>query len=303
MLNRLFSNILPLMPRQLVWLFSKQYIAGETIDDAVQAARTLKEQNCMSTIDLLGEFITDLDQARKNKEAYLRLISAAKTGGIDGNYSLKPTFFGLLLDKKTAFAHVREIVETAANLNHFVRIDMEDSACTDLEIELFRDLHADFPGNVGLVLQAYLRRTLSDIEALSDLNQADIPLNLRICKGIYVEPEKIAYQTYEQINENYLKCIDLMLQKKIYPAVATHDKVLVKGVTRLLREYQIPENKYEFQMLYGVTPGLRQAIVNSGHRMRIYIPFGREWFGYCTRRIKENPKIGSMVVKALFRKG
>lgn len=303
MLNRFLANLLPFIPKRLVWQFSKQYIAGETIEDAIQAARELKQQGIMSTIDLLGEFITHLDEAQANKNAYLSIIEKVKNAGIDGNYSLKPTFFGLLLDKETAFNHIKEIVEKAASYDHFVRIDMEDSPCTDMEIELFCQLKQNYPKNVGLVLQAYLKRTLDDIDHLKSLNRENTPVNLRICKGIYVEPPDIAYQGYQKIVDNFLDSIDLMFEHKMYPAIATHDNPVVEGAYRLIEKYNVPTDKYEFQMLYGVTPKLCKSILAKGHRMRVYIPFGKEWFGYSIRRIKENPKIGSMILKALFFRG
>ncbi len=303
MLNRIISKILPHLPKKLIWLFSKHYIAGETIEDAIKAAKGFKAEGIDSTIDLLGEFITGLDEAQANKNAYLSIIERVKDTDIDGYYSLKPSFFGLLIDKEAAYQHIREIVARAAKYNHFVRIDMEDSACTDLEIELFRKLKPEFPKTVGLVLQAYLKRTYQDIQNLKDLNSEDAPVNIRLCKGIYIEPEDIAYQSYEEINTHFLKDIELMLREKMSPAIATHDVPVVLGAYRLLETYQVPKAQYEFQMLYGVTPSLRRSILAKGHRMRVYIPFGRQWFGYCTRRIKENPKISSMILKALFQKG
>ena len=303
MLNQMIASLLPYMPQKLVWQFSKSYIAGETIADAVSAARELKAEGIMTTIDLLGEFITSLDEAKANRDQYLAIIDAVRNAGIDGNYSLKPTFFGLLIDKQTAFDHIREVVAKAASYGHFVRIDMEDSPCTDMEIELFRLLKTEFPENVGLVLQAYLRRTCSDIENLSDLSTEGLPLNFRLCKGIYVEPPEIAFQDYQAVNDNYLKALEMMFEKGMYPAIATHDKVLVEGAFRLIKKYGATPDQYEFQMLYGVTPKLRRSIREQGHRMRVYIPFGKEWFGYSTRRLKENPQISSHIIKALFYKG
>jgi proline dehydrogenase len=209
----------------------------------------------------------------------------------------------LLIDKEVCYKHIREIVTRVVPKNGFIRIDMEDSPCTDLEIELFRRLKAEFPGNVGLVLQAYLKRTLQDIKDMGDLNNEQYPLNFRLCKGIYVESETIAYKKYEEINQHYLEDLDYMFRNKIYVGIATHDKPLVEGAYRLIEKYNVPKNMYEFQMLYGVTPNLRKSIVNDSHRMRVYVPYGVDWFGYCTRRLKENPKIASQIIKAIFVKG
>lgn len=303
MLSKIISNLLPYMPKKLVWVFSKDYIAGETIEDAINAAKKLNEEGIMTTIDVLGEFIKNLDEAEANKVEYLEVIEAAEKAGVNGNYSLKPTFFGLLIDKDVAYKLIREVVAKAASFNNFVRIDMEDSPCTDLEIELFRKIKKEFPANVGLVLQSYLKRTHQDIKNLSDLNSEDNPLNFRLCKGIYVEPASIAYKKYEEVNKHFIDDIELMFQEKMYPAIATHDKPIIDGAYELIEKYKVPEDKYEFQMLYGVTPALRKSILENGHRMRVYVPFGKQWFGYCTRRVKENPQMANVILKALFFKG
>jgi len=194
--NRIIAAILPFMPKGLVWVFSKKYIAGKTIDNAIRISKELNSQGAMVTIDLLGEFITRLDEAKQNKDEYLGIIENVQKQDINGNYSLKPTMFGLLIDEEACYKNIREIVKKAASFNNFVRIDMEDSQCVDMEIKLFRRLKAEFPQNVGLVLQAYLKRTHQDIENMLDLNTKEVPVNYRLCKGIYVEPEKIAYKKY-----------------------------------------------------------------------------------------------------------
>jgi len=205
----------------------------------------------------------------------------------------------LLLDKDICYNHIKEIVAKAASHNNFIRVDMEDSLCTDLEIELFRKLKNEFPKNVGLVLQAYLKRTRSDIE-----NMLDMPaLNFRLCKGIYTESAEIAYKSYEEINQHFLDDLEYMFQNKIYVGIATHDKPLVEGAYTLIEKYNVPKSMYEFQMLYGVTPELRKSIVDKGHTMRVYVPYGKQWFAYCTRRLKENPKMAGMIIKALFSRG
>lgn len=303
MFNKMIAGMLPYMPKKLVWIFSKEYIAGETIGEAIKAALELNQQGILTTIDVLGEFITKLSEAEDNKKEYLKVIEAAEAAKVQGNYSLKPTSFGLLIDKEVAYKHIREIVAKAASYNNFVRVDMEDSPCTDLEIELFRKLKKEFPKNVGLVLQAYMKRTLDDIKGLEDIHTLDNPINYRLCKGIYVEPAEIAYKGYEKVNEHYLADLDYMMQKGMYPAIATHDKPLIDGAYKLIEKYGYSRDKYEFQMLYGVTPALRQSILDQGHRMRVYVPFGKEWFGYSTRRLKENPKMAMLIIKAIFFKG
>lgn len=301
--NKLIASLLPLMPKGLVWIFSKRYIAGKKVQDAINAAKKLNKDGIMVTIDLLGEFITKLSEAEENKNIYLNIIDTVEKENVNGNYSLKPTMFGLLIDKDECYKYIREIVVKAASYDNFVRIDMEDSQCVDMEIDIFRKLKKEFPKNVGLVLQAYLRRTPADVKAMLDLNTKEIPVNYRLCKGIYVEPEKIAYKKYEEVNNQFLLNLETMFKNGIYPGIATHDVPLVEGAYKLIEKYNVPKDKYEFQMLYGVTPSLRKSIVEKGHRMRIYVPFGEKWFAYSTRRLKENPRMATDIIKALFVRG
>ncbi len=303
MFNKLIASLLPFMPKGFVWLFSKRYIAGKKIEDAIRVSKELNEQGCKVTIDLLGEFITKIEQAEENRDTYLEIIDTIEKQDVDANYSLKPTMFGLLIDPELCYKYIREIVAKAASYNNFIRVDMEDSQCVDLEIDLFRKLKAEFPKNVGLVFQAYLKRTLDDIKGLQDINTEDNPINYRLCKGIYVEPAEIAYKKYEEINKHYLEDLEYIFQNKIFPGIATHDKPLIDGAYKLIEKYNIPKEMYEFQMLYGVTPELRQSIVDKGHAMRIYVPYGEQWFAYSTRRLKENPKMAWLIIKALFKRG
>jgi len=299
----MIAATLPYMPKSFVWIFSKRYIAGKKIEDAIRASRELNAEGIMVTVDLLGEFITRLDEADNNKKEYLEIIDTFIREKIDGNFSLKPTMFGLLIDKEVCYRNIREILAKVASYDNFIRIDMEDSQCVDLEIELYRKLKAEFPKHVGLVVQAYLKRTLKDLENLMDLHTPENPLNYRLCKGIYVEPAEIAYKKYEEINQHFLKDLEYMFRQGIYPGIATHDKPLVEGAYRLIEKYNVPKDKYEFQMLYGVTPELRRSIIEKSHRMRVYVPFGEQWFAYSTRRLKENPRMAMLIIKALFFRG
>ncbi len=303
MFNKLIAAMLPYFPKKFVWLFSKRYIAGKTIQDAVRESRKLNKEGIMVTVDLLGEFITNLEQAGENRKEYIDIIQTFERENIDGNYSLKPTMFGLLLDEEVCYNNIREIVAKAAEYCNFVRVDMEDSQCVDKEIKLFRRLKDEFPENVGLVFQAYLKRTLDDIKGLGDLNTASNPINYRLCKGIYVEPAEIAYKKYHEINEHFLSDLEYMFENNIYPGIATHDKPLVTGAYELIEKHKVPKEMYEFQMLYGVTPELRKSIVEKGHRMRVYVPYGSQWFAYSTRRLKENPRMASLIIKAMFFRG
>ncbi len=299
----MIANLLPHLPKKLVWVFSKRYIAGETIEEGLLASKLLNEQQIEVTIDLLGEFIDSQEQAEDNKNQYLNIIQRFTEEEVKGNFSLKPTMFGLLIDKDVCYTYIREIVKSASEKNKFVRIDMEDSQCVDLELELFLKLRNEFPKNVGLVLQAYLRRTMDDLKMLNQYNSIENPLNFRLCKGIYIEPAKIAFKNYNEVREHYLEDLEYMFQNKMYAGIATHDKYLVENAYQLINRYKIPKSRYEFQMLYGVTPELRQSIVNGGHSMRVYVPFGKHWFNYSTRRLKENPKMAQHIVKALFVRG
>ncbi len=295
--------MLPYMPKSFVWIFSKRYIAGKKIEDAIRVSKELNSQGIKVTVDLLGEFITRLDEAERNKIEYIDIIDTFVKQNIDGNFSLKPTMFGLLIDTEVCYKNIREIVAKAAAYNNFVRIDMEDSQCVDLEIALYRRLKDEFPKNVGLVVQAYLKRTLNDVENLMDIHSKEIPLNYRLCKGIYVESPEIAYKKYQEINDHFLADLEFMFKNGVYPGIATHDKPLVEGAYKLIDKYKVPKNMYEFQMLYGVTPDLRKSIVDKGHNMRVYVPFGEQWFAYSTRRLKENPKMAMLIIKALFFRG
>jgi len=302
MLNKMISNILPYMPKKLVWQFSKEYIAGETIDDAIIAAKRLNGEGILTTIDVLGEFIKTLDEAETNKHEYLNVIESSVKSRVKGGFSLKPTSFGLLIDPDVCYRHIREIVAKAAEYDNFVRIDMEDSPCTDMEILLYRQLQSEFPKNVGLVVQAYLKRTLDDLKKINDINSS-VPLNFRLCKGIYVEPAEIAYKDYEEVNTHYLLDLEYMFKNKMYAGIATHDRRLIDPILKLIDQYKVSKDMYEFQMLYGVTPALRGMLKEQGHRMRVYVPFGQQWFGYSTRRLKENPQMASTIIKAIFIKG
>jgi proline dehydrogenase len=303
MLNKLIANILPHMPKKLVWVFSKRYIAGETIEDGFLASKLLNEKGIEVTIDLLGEFIKTLGEAKVNRDHYFEIINRFTSENVVGNFSLKPTMFGLLLDKEVCYKYLRDIVALAAEKKSFIRIDMEDSECVDMEIEIYKKLQVEFPKNVGLVLQAYLRRTSKDLENLNTLNSNLNPVNFRLCKGIYIEPEKIAFKDYQKVRDMYLNNLEYMFKNKMYAGIATHDKYLVENAFHLIEKYNVPKNMFEFQMLFGVTPELRQSIVDKGFKMRVYVPFGKQWFKYSTRRLKENPKMATEIIKALFVRG
>lgn len=303
MLNKLLANALPYMPQKLIWIFSKRYIAGETIEDGLKASRELNKQGIEVTVDLLGEFISTIQEAEENRNKYIDLIERFTNEGIVGHFSVKPTMFGLLIDKEVCYINIEAVVLKAVEKKTFIRIDMEDSQCVDDELDMYRRLQQKYPANVGLVIQAYLRRTKNDLVNMSTIHTNGNPLNFRLCKGIYVEPKNIAFKAPEEIREHYLDDLRYMLDNNMYVGIATHDKHQIDNAMNIIKEKNIDKTKYEFQMLYGVTPELRSSIVKQGHKMRVYVPFGKDWFGYSTRRLKENPKMASHIVKALFFRG
>ena len=303
MFNKLLANTLPYMQKKLIWIFSKRYIAGETIEDGLKGCRELNQQGIEVTVDLLGEFITTIEQAEENRIKYIKIIERFTAEGIVGNFSLKPSMFGLLIDKEVCYENIEAVVQKAAEKKSFIRIDMEDSQCVDDELEIYRKLQQKYPANVGLVVQAYMRRTKSDLINMDSAHQNGNPLNFRLCKGIYIEPKQIAFKGFEEVREHYLDDLNFMLDHKICVGIATHDKYLVDKAMDLIKEKNIDKTNYEFQMLYGVTPELRSSIVKQGYKMRVYVPFGQDWFGYSTRRLKENPEMASQILKALFFRG
>ncbi|MEJ2543287.1 MAG: proline dehydrogenase family protein, partial [Calditrichaceae bacterium] len=214
---------------------------------------------------------------------------------LDSNVSVKPTQMGLSIDKELCYNHIKRIVETAKKYNNFVRIDMEDRHYTTDTIEIYIKLKNEFENHVGTVIQAYLRRTFDDIN-----NLIRHKANLRLCKGIYVEPREVAYKEMAIINENYKYNLEKLLSAGCYVGIATHDEILVWHALSLIEKYKLKPEQYEFQMLLGVDAKLRQIIVDAGHRLRVYVPYGQEWYAYSTRRLKENPKMAGYVFKAIF---
>jgi len=300
MINKLIAKILPYFPKRIVWIFGKPYTSGQTIDDALVESRKLNQGGIMVSVDLLGEYVKNLGEADIYKRQYIDLIKKFTAEKIDGHFSVKPSMFGLLLDQEVCYQNLYEIVDVADQCNTFIRIDMEDSECTTIELEIYRRLKLKFPARIGVVVQAYLRRTLDDVKNLMDLNLHEAPLNFRLCKGIYIEEERIAYKGHQEIRDRYIEDLRFMLQNGIYVGIATHDKYLIEKAYELIDQLNIPKEKYEFQMLYGVTPLLRQSIVDRGHRMRVYVPYGKQWFTYSTRRLKENPNMVWYILKAMF---
>jgi proline dehydrogenase len=303
MFNKWIVKLLDFFPKDLVWLFSKRYIAGKELKDAVNVTLNLNKQKIKATMDILGEFQTRSEKVAYYKQEYMRLIEESVARGLDNSFSVKPTMFELLTHEEQCFQHIHDITAKAASLGRFVRIDMEDTQCTDKELALYRKLLEEFPGHVGIVLQAYLKRTMADLKDLTAFDNGRGLINVRICKGIYNEPAEMAFKNKNEINQNYLDDLDFMLRNNIFAAIATHDKKLIVGALAKINEYKIDKSRYEFQMLYGVTPELRRSIVEKGHTMRVYVPYGKDWYNYSTRRLRENPQMVSHIIKALVVRG
>lgn len=294
-LNKIIVSTIPLVPRSIVKHFASRYIAGEELSDAVNTVRFLNSQNMMATMDVLGESITKEAEAIAAKQAAITTLNTIFIERLDSNLSVKLTQLGLKLDKEFCYQNVSEIVKVAADFKNFVRIDMEDSSCTDDTIEIYMKLRKDY-SNVGIVLQAYLKRTESDARMLMNNGLK----NFRLCKGIYIESPAIAFKKKSEINQNFMKVLKIMFENKAYVGIATHDEELVKDSYNLISEMKLEKNEYEFQMLLGVRPELRSQIVRDGHHLRVYVPYGHHWYKYSIRRFKENPEIAGYVFKSIF---
>jgi proline dehydrogenase len=282
------------MPNSIVWIFSKRYIAGENLEDAVNLVKSLNEKKIYATIDVLGEAIKNKGEALEDKSKCLEVLEAIKNNNLKANLSIKPTQMGLGLDENFAYQQVSELVEKTKEMNNFLRIDMEDSPYTDSTFRLYKRLREKFD-NIGVVIQAYLKRSYNDVVELNKLNT-----NYRLCKGIYIEPDEIAYKDRQKIRENYLKILKEILKAGNYVGIATHDEYLINEAYTLIRELNIPKDKFEFQMLLGVREDLRDKINADGYKIRIYVPFGKQWYKYSIRRLQENPQIAGHIVKNLF---
>jgi proline dehydrogenase len=288
---------MPLVPRPIVRKIASRYIAGETLDDAVRAVKQLNSQGACATLDVLGEHVHSRDDAKRAVRDALEVFDAIAKHKLDSNVSIKLTQFGLKIDSDFCVENVRELVVAARERGNYLRIDMEDSGCTDATLAVYRTLRSEGFTNVGACLQAYLRRSEADMRDLAKIN-----VNLRLCTGIYVDPEAIAFKGYDEINQNFLKLIRIMFESHCYIGIATHDDPVVDGAKQLIRELDLKKTDYEFQMLLGVRTALRHKLVAEGHKLRVYVPFGRDWYAYSSRRFKENPEIAGYVFKSLFSK-
>jgi proline dehydrogenase len=273
-----------------------RFVAGETVDDAIAVARKLNQEGITVTLDHLGESVAGVDEAAAARDVYLRTLEAIHAKGIQGNVSLKLTQFGLDLSYDECLANVDRLVRRAAELENFVRVDMESSEYTDRTLALVYDLFARYRA-VGVVIQAYLFRSRADIEKLNASG-----IRVRLCKGAYLEPPAVAFPEKSDVDRNFLQLTELLLEKGIYPGIATHDEAMIEQVKRFVSSRRIAHDSFEFQMLYGIRRDLQRKLVAEGFRVRVYVPFGRAWYPYYMRRLAERPANVFFILRNLFRR-
>jgi proline dehydrogenase len=288
--DRAIVRALPAVPRPVVKRLSSRYIAGTTLADACEVVRELNADRKEATLDVLGEEVKLREEAIGLRDAYRRALDTIEEDGLRSNISVKLTALGLKLDRDLCRSNLIALVEEAAQFGNFVRIDMEDSSTTSETLALYRSLREEQRDNLGVVLQAALKRTLSDVAALADLRP-----NVRVCKGIYVEPPELAFQEDESIRLNFLDALEALFDVGSHVGIATHDDWLIGEALGLIERRGLARDGYEFQMLLGVRPELGDELVREGHRLRIYVPFGRRWYEYSIRRLQENPKLAGYV--------
>jgi proline dehydrogenase len=288
--DRAIVRLLPAVPRPVVKRLSGRYIAGETLADASRVVGELNAQGKLATVDVLGEEITNAEEAGAITRAYLDALAEIERAGLDSNVSVKPTGLGLKLDVGLCGANLETVVRAAAERGNFVRIDMEDATTTDDTLAIYRELREAGLDNVGVVLQASLRRSVDDVRALADLRP-----NVRVCKGIYIEDESIQFRDFDAVRVNFVRTLEELLAGGCYVGIATHDEWLIEEGRRLAGD-----RPHEFQMLLGVRTHLGDELVREGRKLRIYVPYGSHWYAYSLRRLQENPKIAGYVAADTF---
>lgn len=289
--DRAVTTALPVVPRSIVRRVSAPYIAGPSLEDGRRTVRALNNEGKRATIDVLGEEIHTAEEARAIAASYAEVIAAIEEDGLDANVSVKLTGLGLKLDLELCHELLEGVVRTAGACGGFVRIDMEDATCVDDTLALYRRLRAAGLDNVGIVLQAYLRRTHHDIADLRDLRPS-----VRLCKGIYVEQSSVVFRDPEVVRRSFTSCLEALLDVGSRVAVATHDEKLIAEA--LERVVAPGGDAYEFQMLLGVREARATELVRSGHPLRVYVPFGQRWYEYSLRRLQENPQMAGVIARA-----
>jgi proline dehydrogenase len=293
LLDHAIARVLPAVPRRLVRKLASPYIAGPALEDAVRVVRRLNAEGKLATIDVLGEEVTTAGEAGEIALAYHRVLARIEGERLDANVSIKLTGLGLGVDAALCKENLRSLVEDARVRSNFVRVDMEDASTTDDTLRLHRELRAAGYDNVGVVLQARLRRTITDAKGLE---------NVRLCKGIYLEPAEIAYEDADEIRESFRATLRALLDQGSYVGIATHDEELIEDAVAQVRARGLEPGAYEFQMLLGVRSARGDELVRAGHRLRVYVPFGTHWYEYSVRRLQENPRIAGHVAADTMRR-
>jgi len=295
LVNQLILSFIQLLPKVLLKPFAMRYIAGERLDDAVRVVKALNSKNFMATLDVLGENVSTEGESVAAVGICHEVLHTIHENHLNSNLSIKLTQFGLKLDEAFCYSNVKRLLEIASRNNNFVRVDMEDSSTTSSTLNLYERLRSDGFENLGVVIQANMRRSEEDIHRL-----ISVKANVRLCKGAYVEPEAIAFRDKEGIRLNYLNLLKMLLESRCYVGIATHDDFLISVAYQYIQKMNLKSTDYEFQLLYGVRTKLRDKIVADGHKLRVYVPFGQHWYAYSIRRFKENPQIILYVLHALF---
>jgi proline dehydrogenase len=295
LLDRTVAAVVPRLPRRLVGAVARRYISGETLESALTTTAALNERGFTTTLDVLGENITRIEQTEPTVATYREVVARLAEGELDGNISVKPTHLGLHLDPDRCYKNFRVLLDETERRSMFLRIDMEDSSTTTATLDLYRRLRSEGHDGIGVVLQSYLHRSEEDARTLTELGA-----RVRVCKGIYREPPEIAFQDPEEIRRSFLSIVDILLSHGCHVGIATHDASLIQGSYRLLDRAGGLDGLYEFQMLLGVTESLRDSVLAAGHPLRVYVPFGRDWYAYSIRRLRENPQIAGHVFRAMF---
>ena len=293
--DKLIAATLPIVPKPLVRVFASPYIAGETLADQIRVIESLNQDGFMVASGILGELVTRREESEEAVRDYKKALDEIAARKLKSNIHIKPTHLGLTLDNEFCYQNIRAILEHAKSHENFVRMDMEDSSTIDDTLELFFRLREDFD-NFGCVIQARMRRSLGDVRRL-----ADVGANVRLCKGVYLEPREIAYTDRAIIQENYVMLLDELLSAGCYVGIATHDELLVWEAYRLIDRLGLEPHQYEFQMLHGVERELRKIVRDAGHRLRVAVPYGPNWYPYSVRRLRKNPAIAGYVLKSIFK--
>jgi len=293
--DKLIGVTIPLVPKPIVRRIAAPYIAGETLDDQIAAIREINAQGFMVATAILGEFVTQRSESEEAVKQYEEVLASINELGLDSNIHVKPTHLGLQLDKEFCYQNIRRLVEVAGGYGNHVRIDMEDSPTVDDTLDIYLRLQEEFD-NIGCVVQACLRRTLSDVRRL-----CEVKASVRLCKGIYIEPRKIAYLDREVVRKNYVLLLEELLRGGCYVGIAGHDEWVIWESFRIIDQLGLDPSQYEFQMLHGVDPELRRIIGDAGHRLRVAVPFGPMWYPYSVRRLRKNPRIARYVLQALLK--